>query len=131
MTAIMTTLAQWLVILFGVWLIAVSTVMLASPQTAARYLSKAASTNFLNYLELTLRGIWGLALVQYAELSGFPEVFRIFGWFMVVTTAVLFFIPRKWHARYTVWLVKLIAPYMRIASPFSLAFGIFLIYAVV
>ncbi len=126
-----TTVAQWLVILSGIWLIAVSIFMFASPQTATRCLSKAASTNFINYLELTLRGIWGLALVQYAELSGFPEVFRIFGWFMVVTTAVLFFIPRKWHARYAVWSVKLIAPYMRIASPFSLAFGIFLIYAIV
>ena len=127
-----TTVAQWLVILSGIWLIAVSIFMFASPQTARRCLSKAASTNFINYSEITLCGIWGIALVLYAELSKFPEFFRIFGIFVVVTTAVLFFIPRKWHARYAVWWSnKFTAPYMRIASPFSLAFGIFLIYAVV
>lgn len=127
-----TTVAQWLVILSGIWLIAVSIFMFASPQTATRCLSKAASTNFINYSEITLRGIWGMALVLYADLSKFPEFFRIFGIFVVVTTAVLFFIPRKWHARYAVWWSnKFTAPYMRIASAFSLAFGIFLIYAVV
>ena len=128
----MTTVAQWLVILSGIWLIAVSILMFVSPQTALRHLSKMASTNFINYLEITLRMIWGIALVQYAKFSQFPEVLRSFGLLVVITSAVLFFIPRKWHARYAVWWSnKLAPPFVRIASSLSLVLGVFLIYSVV
>ena len=124
--------AQYLVILFGILLITISTFMFVSPRTAIQYLSKGASTNFINYLELTSRGIWGIAIVLYAESSKFPEFFQIFGMFVVITTAILLSIPRKWHAWYAVWCSnKLTALYIRIVSPFSLAFGIFLIYSVV
>lgn len=128
----MTTAAQWLVMLSGIWLIAVSMLMVASPQTALRHLSKMASRNFINYLEITLRMIWGLALVEYAKFSRFPEVLRSFGLLLVITSAVLFLIPRKWHARYAVWWSnKLPPPFVRIASSFSFALGVFLIWAVV
>ena len=63
------------------------------------FLNIAGWARGVHYSEITLRGIWGMALVLYADLSKFPEFFRIFGIFVVVTTAVLFFILRKWHAR--------------------------------
>ncbi len=128
----MITVAQWVVILSGVWLIVVSGFMLASPQTALQYLGKMASTNLINYSEISLRMISGIALVLYAELSKFPEVFRIFGFFLAGTSAVLFLVPRKWHAHYaSYWSNRLSAPFVRIFAPFSLALGIFLIYAIV
>lgn len=127
----MATATQCLIILSGLWLVAVGILMLASPQAAIRYLGKAASTNFINFLELTLRGVWGLALVFSADFSRFPKFFRIFGLFVVVSTAILFFVPRRWHAQYALWWSnKLTEPQVRILSPFSLAFGAFLIYAV-
>lgn len=128
----MEAVIQGYIVLSGIGLICVSILMFVSPKTAIRYLGKGASTNFINYLELTLRGIWGIALVLYAGLSKFPEFFQIFGIFVVITTAVLLLIPRKWHAWYAVWCSKkFTALYMKVASPFSLAFGIFIIYAVV
>ena len=127
----MTTAAQWLVILSGGWLIAVGALMFASPQTALGYLSKAASTNLINYLEISLRMISGLALVMCADSSEFPAVFLFSGLFVVATSAVLFCVPRKWHARYAVWWSKKpTAPYVRLTSPFALAAGVLLIYAV-
>ena len=127
----MATAGQMLIIISGVWLIAVSVLMFVRPQSAIRYVGKAASTNLINYSELTLRGIWGIALVSFAEFSKFPEVLEVFGAFLIVTTAILFFVPRKWHARYAIWCSNnLMAPLVRFLSPFSLAFGIFLIYAV-
>ncbi len=126
----MTTVALWLVILSGVWLIAVGMLALASPKTALRYLAKMASTHFINYLEITLRMLWGLALLAYAESSKFPTIFWVFGLLLVVTSAVLYFIPRSWHAAYAVWWSKKLSPLtVRIAAAFSLAFGLFLIYA--
>ena len=127
----MATAAQILIVISGVWLIAVGILMFLRPQSAIRYIGKAASTNFINYSELTLRGIWGIALVSFAEFSKFPEILGVFGVFILVTTAILFFVPRKWHARYALWCSNsLSAPLVRFLSPFSLAFGIFLIYAV-
>ncbi len=129
----MTTIAsQSVVIFFGIWLIAVSILMFASPRTALRYLSKMASTNFINYLEISLRMIAGLALVAYSDSSKFPAIFNIFGLFVVITSAILFLVPRKWHALYSVWWSnKLKPPFVRFASAFSLAAGVFFIYAAV
>ena len=125
-------MTRWVVILGGVWLIAVSCFMLARPQTALRCLGKMASTNLINYAEISSRMIWGIALVLAAELSKFPEVFRILGLFLAATSAVLFLVPRKWHAGYASYCSnRLSPPLVRIFAPFSLAFGIFLIYAIV
>ncbi len=128
----MTAVAKWVVILWGVWLIVVSCFMLARPQTALRCLGKMASTNLINYSEISVRMIWGIALVLYADFSKFPEIFRILGLFLTATSAVLFLIPRKWHAGYaSFWSSKLSAPLVRFIAPFSLALGILLIYAIV
>lgn len=128
----MTTVAQGLVILFGLWLIAVSGLMLARPHVALRYLARAASTDLINYGEITLRMIAGLALVACADLSRFPQAFRVAGWVIAATSAVLLFVPRRWHALYAVWWSEKLTPgWVRVAAPFSLGVGILVIYAVV
>ncbi len=125
-------IAQSLTVLFGVWLIAVSVFMLAAPQTALRYLGKMASTDLINYSELTLRLIAGLALWRYAEFSKAPEILRVAGIFFVITSIILIVVPRKWHAAYAVWWSKKLSPAMvRLSAPFSLAAGGLLIYAVI
>lgn len=127
-----TAAAQLFIILFSLWLIAVGALMAAKPRVALRYLGKAASTYFINYAEITLRLIAGLALALYAEFSKFPEIFRIFGWFVVATSGILYFVPRAWHARYARWWTeKLTAPIVRLFAPVSIAAGAFLIYGVV
>jgi hypothetical protein len=123
--------AQIFVILSGIWLISVGILMFIKPRIAAEYLGKFASTNFINYLELTLRCIWGISLILYSELSKFPQFSKVFGIMLVITSFILFFVPRKLHSNYAVWWAKRITPtYMRIASLVSFTFGIFLIYAV-
>lgn len=124
-------LARWVVVASGVWLIFVSGVMLARPGTALRYLGQMASTNVINYSEISLRLIWGLALIWYADLSKFPEFIRFVGLLLVGTSVALFLVPRKWHATYAAyWSKKLTMPLVRIFAPASLLFGIFLIWAV-
>ena len=126
-----TGLAFWVVILSGVWLIAATGVMLVRPRIALQFVGKMASTNLINYSELTLRLIWGLALVVYAEFAAFPQTFRVMGFVLAVTAIILLLVPRKWHAAYAVfWSNKLTVPLVRFFAPFSLALGIFLIWAV-
>ena len=126
----MSLIAQILVIISAVWLIGVSVFMFALPEIALRYLGKFASTNLINYTEITLRMIAGIAFVLFAPDSKFPLILESFGWILVVTSAILYLVPRKWHSAYAVyWSEKLTPLMLRIVSPISLAAGIFLIYA--
>lgn len=126
----LSTIAEMIVILFGLWLIAVGVLMLARPRVALHALSKAASTNLINYGEITLRLIVGLALVEAAPVSESPGVFRIFGWFIVASSAALYLVPRTLHARYPLWWSKKLTPMMlRCLAPLSLAGGAFFTYA--
>lgn len=125
-------LASGVIIASGVWLILVSALMLARPAIALQYLAKMASTNLINYSELSLRLIWGIAMIAYSDSSRFPEFFRIAGWVLAGTAIVLMLVPRQWHAAYAVyWSKKLTAPLVRLFAPISLLFGIFLIWAVI
>jgi hypothetical protein len=127
----MSAVAYVLLVLSGTWLIGVAVFIVVRPRVALTYLGKMASTNLINYTEISFRMISGLAFLQYADLSRYPQLFYICGWFLVITSGILFLIPRKWHAGYAVyWSEKLTPVLLRIAAPFSFVAGVFLIFAV-
>jgi uncharacterized membrane protein YfcA len=127
----MTIIAKYIVILFGIFLIGVGLMMLLKPTKARAYLRKAGSTNLINYSEITIRMIPAAGLVLYSEYSKFPEVFNYLGWFMIATSLVLYFVPRRFHHRYAMMCADILRPkLMRVISPFSILFGIGVIYSV-
>lgn len=81
--------SKWIIVLFGVFLIAVGLLMLFAPKKAQETLRKAGSTNFINYAEITIRMIPALALVIFANNSKAPEIFKLLGWFMLATSLIL------------------------------------------
>ena len=126
----MMLLAQAIVILFGTFLMGTGFLMLFSPTTARNILRKAGSNNLINYGEITIRMIPAAGLVMYAELSKFPEVFSILGWFMIATSLILYVVPRKIHHNYAIFWADILKPqYIRLLCPLSLLFGSFIIYA--
>ncbi len=128
----MTIIAKCIVILFGIFLIGVGLLMLLKPEKAREYLKKAGSTNLINYTEITVRMIPAAALILYSEFSKFPEIFKYFGWFMIGTSVVLYFVPRRLHHKYALLCADLLNPNLiRIISPFSVLFGMAMIYSVV
>lgn len=128
----MIIIAKCIVILFGVFLISVGFLMLFSPSKAREYLKKAGSTNFINYSEITIRMIPAAALIIYSELSKYPEIFEILGWFMIATSLVLYFVPRRIHHNYALKCADILIPkFIRLASPFSILFGLAVIYSVI
>src|SRR5690606_18822107 len=125
----MITLAKWIVILFGVFFMFAGIIMLFKPKIARATLQKAGSTNFINYAEITIRMIPAIAFISYAEYSKFPEVFTIVGWFMVITSLVLYAIPRQLHHRFSLKSAQILLPlYLQIIAPFSMFIGILIIY---
>ena len=123
--------AKWTVIIFGLFFISVGLIMLFHPQKAKKTIGKAGSTNFINYAEITLRMLPAGALILSAHLSKFPYFFSVFGWLMLCTSLVLYFVPRQMHHRFSARAANTLKPlYLQIISPFAFAIGIFLIYCI-
>ncbi len=127
----MILIAKYIVILFGVFLAGVGLLMLIRPLKAREYLRKAGSTNLINYSEITIRMIPAAGLVIYSDFSKYPEILKLFGWFMIATSVVLYFVPRRLHHKYALWCADILIPkYIRLISPFSILFGCAIIYTV-
>jgi uncharacterized membrane protein YfcA len=125
------TLAKWTVVIFGLFFIGVGLIMLFNPKKAREILRKAGSTNFINYAEITLRMIPAVALILVADVSKYSDAFKIFGWLMLCTSFILYFVPRQIHHNFSTKAANILKPfYFQLISPFALAIGILIIYSV-
>lgn len=127
----MILVAKYTIIAFGLFFIFIGLLMLFKPKKARATLRKAGSTNFINYAEITIRMIPATALIMYSDLSLFPEEFKIFGWFMLITSLVLYFVPKKLHHNFSNKAADILKPfYFQLISPFSIIIGTIIIYSV-
>jgi hypothetical protein len=124
-------LCKYIVILFGLFIIAAGFVMLFNPERARRTLRKAGSTNFINYAEITIRLIPAIAMILVADSCKVPIAFTLFGWIMVITSFVLYVIPRKMHHAFAMKSADFLEhSFIRSLSPISMLFGGLIIYNV-
>jgi uncharacterized membrane protein YfcA len=124
--------AKWTIIVFGLFFICVGFIMLIKPKKANEILRKAGSTNFINYAEITIRIIPAVGLILSAENSKYPDIFKIFGWFMLLTSLVLYFVPRQLHNKFSLKASDFLKPfYFQLISPFAFIIGTLLIYSVI
>ncbi|MDP3358943.1 MAG: hypothetical protein Q8S41_06285 [Lutibacter sp.] len=125
-------IAKWTLITFGIFFICVGGIMLIRPKTAREILRKAGSTNFINYAEISLRMIPAIALIIFSDYSRYSEFFKLFGWFMLITSFVLYFVPRKLHHHFSNKCADILKPiYFQLISPFSIIIGIMIIKSVI
>jgi uncharacterized membrane protein YfcA len=124
-----TIMSKWVVLLFGSFIIFVGFLMLFVPKKARATLRKAGSTNFINYAEITIRLVPAVALILYADFSKIPLAFKAFGWFMLITSFVLYFVPRKTHHSFSLKSADIIKPiYFQLISPFAFLIGGLIIF---
>lgn len=122
-------IAKWVVVFFGLFIIFIGFVMLINPIQARDTLRKAGSTNFINYAEITLRLIPAIAMLVYSEIAKVHEAFKVFGWMMLITSFVLYFVPRKKHHTFSMKSAAILKPiYFRLLSAFAFLFGGLIIY---
>ena len=125
-------IARWILIVFGVFFILVGGVMLFKPSTARATLRKAGSTNLINYGEITVRMIPAVAFIFFSAHSMYPTVFTLLGWFMLLTSLVLYFVPKRLHHDFSNKSADILKPiYFQFISPISVVIGIMLIKAVI
>jgi hypothetical protein len=128
----METVWKYVLIIFGLFFIASGILMLFRPQAARNIISKAGSTYLINYSEITIRMIPAIALIMYSGFERFQELFKLSGWFMLVTSFFLLFVPPTLHHKFSVGCANVLKPvYMRLVSPFAVFIGSFIIFSVV
>lgn len=122
-------IAKCTIIVFGLFFICVGGIMLIKPEMARETLRKAGSTNFINYSEITIRMIPAIALILCSDYSKYPEVFKVFSWFMLFTSFVLYFVPRHLHHNFSNKAADILKPlYFQLISPFSFIIGLIIKY---
>lgn len=122
-------IAKWIVTLFGIFIIFSGFTMLFRPEKARATLRKAGSTNFINYAEITIRLLVSIAFILSSDVCISPEPFKILGWFMLVTSLILYAVPRKLHHNFSLKSADILKPtYFRLISPFAFLFGGLIIY---
>ena len=124
--------SKGIVTLFGIFILFAGFLMLLKPQKARAALKKFASTNFINYLEITIRLIVSIALLLCSDYCKSPIAFKILGWFMFATSLLLYCTPRKIHHSFSMKSADFLKPmYFRIISPFAFLFGGLILYNLV
>lgn len=122
-------ISKWIITMFGGFIILVGFIMLFKPKRTRIILRKFASTNFINYAEITIRLTVSIALILYSDVCKSPEAFKILGWFMLLTSLILYCVPRKMHHKFSVKSADILKPiYFRIISPLAFLFGGLIVY---
>jgi hypothetical protein len=124
--------AKYTIHLFGGCVLFAEFHMLFTPKKARVLLRKAGSTLMINYTEISLRLIPAIAIILYAGYSRFPIAFEVLGWFMVLTSLVLYVIPRKVYHNFSMKITDRLLPInWQLLPPLSFLFGSFIIYNVI
>lgn len=106
------------------FILLVGVLMIANPAKANQILRKAGSTPLINYGELSIRMIPAFAMIHFADHSQIPQIFTLFGWFMIVSSIVLMVMPRRWHHAYAVKCADILKPHIiPWLAPVSFLFG--------
>jgi len=128
MSSVPDMLALFIIVLAAVYLIVLAKRSLFTPEKASEFLLAHASSARLHYLELGIRLTVGAAFVIRARLMVFPEVFIVFGWILIGTTACLLLIPWQWHRSIALKSVPYALRSLKLVAISSLAFGSFILF---
>ena len=123
-------LAIAVVVIVGLYFIALGATALLAPAIAKRFLLGFASSPLTHYLELTVRLIVGGALLVQSPRMHFSALLELFGWVLVVTTACLLLIPWQWHHHFARYAVPKAIRYLTLIGLSSIVLGSFVVFAV-
>lgn len=118
-----------IVVLAGIWLIALATISFARPNLAKRFLGGFASSAFTHFLEVSVRIIVGTAFVLYSPQMKFSVMLALFGWILILTSIVLLFVPWKLHRRFAEWSLPVATRSMLLFGIVSYLGGLFILFS--
>jgi hypothetical protein len=105
--------------------------MFLKPEKTKETIAKAGSTYLINYTELGIRLVIGIAFINVSLFSIYELYFSIIGYFLIITAILLMLVPIKNHNQFSKKAVESLKTiYLEIAAPFSIFFGILLLFAI-
>lgn len=119
----MLTLSRLIVLAAAGYFLALGCVALVAPRRASAFLMGFATSWPTHLLELGVRAAIGLGFLGAASPAAFPELFRGFGWLLLVTTAGLAFVPWQQHRRFAEHHVPRALQYLPLIGVASLLIG--------
>jgi len=126
----MSLIAVFVVVAFGLILIALTRVAFATPALAERFLMRFASSARTHYVEQVFRLLVGAALVVLSPGMWQPNIFWLIGWAIVVSSAALMGVPWQWHHRFAKRVLPIVVRHLRMFAVGPFAFGALLLYGV-
>lgn len=124
-------LAFAIVVVAGVYLVALGVGCFVRPNFAARFLLGFARSAFEHYLELALRVLVGASLVEMSGAPACPPIFNVFGWVLIVTSLLMFVMPWRWHQQFAQQAVPQALRYITLVGAASIMFGVALAWSVI
>ncbi len=112
---------------FAAFLLGLSTTIVLAPSRAERFLLGFASSARTHYAEQAVRLLVGAAIVHVAQSTGFPGVFTVFGWAMLVSTVGLLLIPWQWHHNFAARVMPPVLKQPKLFALGSLALATFIV----
>lgn len=97
---IVSVLSGGVVVSFGLSLIGLAALIVAKPSRAEGLLRGFASSARTHYIEQGVRLVVGAATVDFASSMRYPELFTVFGWLIIASTAGLLLMPWQWHNKF-------------------------------
>jgi hypothetical protein len=127
---IVSLLSGIVVVGFCLFLIGLAVVIATTPSLAERFLRSFASSAPAHYTEQGLRLLVGAAIVNFASSMWYPELFKLFGWLIVVSAVGLLLIPWQWHHEFGTRVMPLVIRRLRLFALGAAALGAFILYGV-
>ena len=124
----MKLLSGSVVVALGLCLIALAAMIVIRPLLAERFLERFASSARAHYSEQTSRLIAGVAIVTFSPSMWYPELFKYFGWLIIITAVGLFLVPWKWHHRFGTWAIPFAIRHLRLYALGAVALGTLILY---
>lgn len=125
-------ISKIVLLIFGFFLILSGFLMLFKPFYVKKAISKAGSTYLINYTELGIRLLIGIAFLYSGLLSVYDCYFTIIGYFLIFSALLLMLVPIKSHNSFSRKASDFLTPiYLKILGPFSVFIGTLLIYIII
>lgn len=124
------TASQYVVLLFGVVLVALSVWGLVVPARVLSMVEGVMGRPRGMWIAVGARVVLGAALIIAAPRSMFPTTFLVLGWVALIAAVVLPLVGRARIHGLVTWLERMPPPLVRVWLVLGMAFGAVLVYGV-
>jgi uncharacterized membrane protein YiaA len=127
----MIIIANSIIVFFGLFIVFSGLLMFFKPEKVREIIAKAGSTYLINYTELGIRLLIGIAFVYSSLFSIYELQFTIIGYFFITSALLLMLVPIKKHNQFSRKAAEKLKPiYLKICTPFAILFGVLLLIAI-